>query len=90
MANNGKLIEVTNLKTYFDTLDGTVRAVRGVSLEVSAGETLGVVGESGCGKSVTAFSILRLLPKTSRIVDGKILFHRRDGSAPTGRVPGRP
>ncbi len=83
MTNNRTLIEVTNLKTYFDTLDGIVRAVRGVSLEVSAGETLGVVGESGCGKTVTAFSILRLLPKTSRIASGQILYRRRDVSEPT-------
>jgi oligopeptide/dipeptide ABC transporter ATP-binding protein len=57
-------------------MDGIVRAVDGVSLDVRAGEALGVVGESGCGKSVTAFSILRLLPKTSEIIDGKILYRR--------------
>ena len=75
------LIQVSDLKTYFRTLDGEVRAVDGVSLEVKPGETLGLVGESGCGKSVTAFSILRLLPqKTSRIVQGEILFDRGDGS----------
>ena len=72
------LIRVSNLKTYFNTLDGVVRAVNGVDLEISAGETLGIVGESGCGKSVTAFSILRLLPKTSRIAAGEILYRRRD------------
>lgn len=77
------IIRVENLKTYFRTLDGVVRAVDGVSLEIKPGETLGLVGESGCGKSVTALSILRLLPpKTSRIVEGKILFNRRDGSSP--------
>jgi peptide/nickel transport system ATP-binding protein len=75
------LIKVNDLKTYFRTLDGEVRAVDGVSLEVKPGETLGLVGESGCGKSVTAYSILRLLPqKTSRIVQGEILFDRGDGS----------
>ena len=72
------LIRVSNLKTYFNTLDGVVRAVNGVDLEISSGETLGIVGESGCGKSVTAFSILRLLPKTSRIAAGEILYRRRD------------
>jgi peptide/nickel transport system ATP-binding protein len=79
--NQPFLIKVNDLKTYFRTLDGEVRAVDGVSLEVKPGETLGLVGESGCGKSVTAFSILRLLPKkTSRIVQGEILFDRGDGS----------
>jgi peptide/nickel transport system ATP-binding protein len=73
------IVRVTDLKTYFRTLDGEVRAVDGVSLEIKPGETLGLVGESGCGKSVTAFSILRLLPpKTSRIVQGEVLFDRGD------------
>ncbi len=81
--NREYLVRVDNLKTYFRTLDGEVRAVDGVSMEIKPGETLGVVGESGCGKSVTAFSILRLLPrKTSRIVDGSILFNRGNGSSP--------
>ena len=75
--NNQYIVKIDNLKTYFRTMDGTVRAVDGVSLDVKAGEALGVVGESGCGKSVTAFSILRLLPKTSEIVEGKILYQAR-------------
>ena len=75
------LLRIEDLRTHFTTLDGVVRAVDGVSLQVHPGETLGVVGESGCGKSVTAFSVLRLLPRrTSRIVSGTILFDRRDGS----------
>ena len=79
----GPLLEIEDLRTHFTTLDGVVRAVDGVSLAVHPGETLGVVGESGCGKSVTAFSVLRLLPRrTSRIVSGQILFDRRDGGAP--------
>ncbi|MBI5303226.1 MAG: ABC transporter ATP-binding protein [Chloroflexi bacterium] len=78
--NAKNLIEIKNLKTYFDTLDGTVRAVDGVSLTIAPRETLGLVGESGCGKSVTAYSILRLLPpKYSRIVEGEILYHRING-----------
>ena len=79
--NQKPVVCVEELKTYFQTLDGTVRAVDGVSLHVNRGETLGVVGESGSGKSVTAYSILRLLPrKTSRIVGGHIWFDRGDGS----------
>ena len=70
------LISIDNLKTYFKTMDGTVRAVDGVTFDIYKGEALGLVGESGCGKSVTAFSILRLLPKTSKIVDGSIRYHR--------------
>ncbi len=81
-ATSRSIVEVINLKTYFRTLDGTVRAVDGVSLQVKEGETLGVVGESGCGKSVTAFSILRLLPKTSRIVSGEVWFDWGDGRSP--------
>jgi oligopeptide/dipeptide ABC transporter ATP-binding protein len=80
-GNQRYIVRVEDLKTYFYTLDGVVRAVDGVSLEIKPGETLGLVGESGCGKSVTAFSILRLLPlKTSRIVQGSIFYDRRDGS----------
>ena len=85
VATNGKrpLLRIEDLRTQFTTLDGVVRAVDGVSLEVDPGKTLGVVGESGCGKSVTAFSVLRLLPRrTGRIVSGRILFDRRDGTPP--------
>jgi peptide/nickel transport system ATP-binding protein len=79
-TNGNNLIEIKDLKTYFDTLDGTVRAVDGVSLTIAPQETLGLVGESGCGKSVTAYSILRLLPpKYSHIVQGQILYHRPGG-----------
>jgi len=69
------LLEIDDLRTYFFTRDGVVRAVNGVSLKVMPGETLGVVGESGCGKSVTALSILRLIPEPpGRIVSGAIRF----------------
>ena len=71
--NNGPLLRIENLKTHFHTADGVVRAVDGVTLEIAPGQTLGLVGESGCGKSVTAFSVLRLLPsRLARIVDGAI------------------
>lgn len=73
------LLRVEGLRTQFRTRDGIVRAVDGVSFDVQAGETLAIVGESGCGKSVTAMSILRLLPMPpARIVGGKIEFEGRD------------
>jgi peptide/nickel transport system ATP-binding protein len=73
------LLEVRDLRTHFFTQDGVTRAVDGVSLSVMPGETLGIVGESGCGKSVTALSILRLLPdKLARIVGGEVSFEGVD------------
>ncbi len=78
----GELLKIEGLKTHFFTSDGVVRAVDDVSLEIQPRETLGLVGESGCGKSVTAYSIMRLLPKSSRIVQGKILFRRRGQDQP--------
>ncbi|MCL4408232.1 MAG: ABC transporter ATP-binding protein [Thermotogae bacterium] len=72
---NHKLLEVKDLHTVFHTEDGTVEAVSGVNFEVYDGETLGIVGESGCGKSVTSLSIMRLLPKqTGEITKGEIIF----------------
>ncbi len=68
------LLEVTDLRTYFFTRQGTVKAVDGVSLTVRRGEIRGVVGESGCGKSMTAMSILRLVDKPGRIVSGEVWF----------------
>ena len=64
------LLEIDDLRVSFRTLEGSVRGVDGVSLAIRSGETLGLVGESGCGKSVTAHSILRLLPKRSARIDG--------------------
>ncbi|MCA1644112.1 MAG: ABC transporter ATP-binding protein, partial [Chloroflexi bacterium] len=74
------LLAISELRTHFVTHDGIVRAVDGVTLHIKPGETLGLVGESGCGKSVTAHTILRLLPpRSSRIPSGAIRFRRRTG-----------
>jgi oligopeptide transport system ATP-binding protein len=73
------LLEVDNLKTYFYTRGGVVKAVNGVSFNIKPGETLGVVGESGCGKSVTALSVMRLISNPpGKIVDGHINFNGED------------
>jgi len=73
------ILEIEDLRTQFLTRDGVVRAVDGVSLELHRGETLGVVGESGCGKSVTALSVLRLIPiPPGRFASGAIRFEGRD------------
>ena len=73
------ILRVQDLKTYFDTEGGVVRAVDGVSFEVEAGRTLGIVGESGCGKSMTAYSILGLVPQPpGRVAGGEIYFEDRD------------
>ncbi len=73
------LLEVEDLKTYFFTRDGVVRAVDGISFSVAPGETLAIVGESGCGKSVTSLSILRLIASPpGRTVAGRVLFEGRD------------
>ncbi|MFN2114878.1 MAG: ATP-binding cassette domain-containing protein, partial [Anaerolineae bacterium] len=71
------ILEIEGLKTYFFTEEGVVKAVDGVDLTVDRGETLGLVGESGCGKSVAMFSVMRLISEPGEIVDGEITF---DGS----------
>ena len=72
------LLQVEDLHTQFNTSRGVVRAVDGVTLHVDVGETLGIVGESGCGKTMTALSILRLVPDPGRITSGRILFRGTD------------
>jgi len=77
--DHDNLLEIQNLRTYFDVRGHVARAVDNVSLTIGPGETLGLVGESGCGKSVTAHSIIQLIPQPpGRIVSGKILFEGRD------------
>jgi len=77
--NSEKLVDVKNLKTYFYTEEGVVKAVDGVDYEIYPGETLGIVGESGCGKSVTSLSIMGLVESPpGKIVDGEILFEGKD------------
>lgn len=70
------LVEIKNLKTYFKLDEGLVKAVDGVSFDIYRGETLGIVGESGCGKSITARSILQIVDPPGRIVQGSIIYHR--------------
>lgn len=72
------LLEVKDLKTYFYTDEGVVRSVDGVSFSVAKGETLGVVGESGCGKSITSMSIMQLIEKPGKIINGEIIFKGED------------
>jgi len=73
------LLTVNNLKTQFFTQDGVVKAVNGVSFQLLPGETLGIVGESGCGKSITAMSLMRLIPTPpGKIVDGQVVFQGKD------------
>jgi peptide/nickel transport system ATP-binding protein/oligopeptide transport system ATP-binding protein len=79
MTTNGHLLEIRNLKTWFDVRGGVLKAVDDVSISIDAGETLGLVGESACGKSVTASSVMRLVPiPPGRIAGGEILFEGTD------------
>jgi oligopeptide transport system ATP-binding protein len=76
---NGTILSVNNLKTYFQTEDGVVKAVDGITFELKTGETLGIVGESGSGKSVTNLSVMRLIPEPpGKIVEGDIIFNGID------------
>ncbi len=77
-TNTDKILEVHNLKTHFFTEDGVVRAVDGVDFDVNRGEIVALVGESGCGKSVTSLSIMRLVGIPGKVVDGQIMFNNED------------
>jgi oligopeptide/dipeptide ABC transporter, ATP-binding protein, C-terminal domain len=76
------LLEIRDLHVHFETREGTVRALRGVDLVIKRGETLGLVGESGCGKSMTARAILNMVPRPGRIVSGSIRFFRQGNLGP--------
>jgi len=72
------VLEVEGLRTYFKTMRGYVKAVDGVSFRLEKGEAMGLAGESGCGKTTTALSVLKILPSNGRIIEGKILFNKKD------------
>ncbi|HOI34428.1 MAG TPA: ABC transporter ATP-binding protein [Mesotoga infera] len=78
MDSKNALLQVKDLRTYFHTEDGIVKAVDGVTFDVYAGETLGIVGESGCGKSVTSLSVMRLLDEKGEIAGGEIIFEGKN------------
>ena len=80
------MLEIKNLKTRFNTYDGVVKALEGVNLEVKEGEIFGIVGETGCGKSVTSYSLMQLLPRTAEVVAGEIIL---DGEEITGASDSR-
>ena len=76
------LLGISGLKTVFPTDDGIVNAVNDVSFDIARGQTVGVVGESGCGKSITGLSLLQLVPSPGRIEAGELLFHRNGDETP--------
>ncbi|MDE0466343.1 MAG: ABC transporter ATP-binding protein [Candidatus Poribacteria bacterium] len=82
ISHEKPLLEISGLKTVFPTDDGIVNAVSDVSFEIGPGQTVGVVGESGCGKSITGLSLLQLVPSPGRIETGEILFHRNGDGEP--------
>ena len=81
MQQNDLLLDVIGLRTYFTMEEGVVKAVDGVNFQVRRGRTLGLVGESGCGKSVTGFSILQVVTRPGKIESGKILYYRQNGGS---------
>lgn len=89
MSSDNVLAEIKNLHTYFYLAEGIVRAVDGVDLTIRAGRTLGIVGESGCGKSITALSLMQLVPSPGKIEEGEITYYQtihRTASASTSNV----
>jgi oligopeptide/dipeptide ABC transporter ATP-binding protein len=87
MVDNGNiLVQVNNLKIHFFTNEGTVRAVDGVTFDIHSGKTLCMVGESGCGKSVTARALLQIIHRPGKLVDGDIVLHRKTGLDQTEEI----
>lgn len=78
-----KLVEINDLHVYFEVRDGTVKAIQGATFDILRGQTTGVIGESGCGKSVTAKAIMQMIPKPGKIVKGEVLYHYRDKDNPS-------
>jgi oligopeptide/dipeptide ABC transporter ATP-binding protein len=78
MTETDLLVEMKNLHTHFFLAEGVVRAVDGVDMKIRRGQTIGVVGESGCGKSVTSLSLMGLLPPSAKVVEGELLFYKQD------------
>lgn len=72
------LVEIKDLHVHFEVRDGTVKAIQGASFNIYRGQTTGVIGESGCGKSITAKAIMQMIPKPGKIVQGEVLYHFRD------------
>jgi ABC-type dipeptide/oligopeptide/nickel transport system ATPase component len=76
MTEKPLLVEIKDLKVEFDVRDGIVKAVDGATFEIRRGQTMGVIGESGCGKSMTAKAVMQMVPKPGKIVGGEVLYHR--------------
>lgn len=76
MSEKPLLVEIKDLKVQFDVRDGIVKAVDGATFEIRRGQTVGVIGESGCGKSVTAKAVMQMVPRPGKIVGGEVLYHR--------------
>ena len=77
MSSAQPLLKIANLSTWLATHDAVVRAIEGLSLEIARGETYALLGESGCGKSMTALSVMRLLPDNGQVVDGRVVQAER-------------
>lgn len=86
MSNNDILLEVKDLQVHFEVRRGVVRALQGVNFTVRRGKTIGIIGESGSGKSVTARAIMQLLAQNGKVVSGEILFHHRQGNDASSRT----
>jgi peptide/nickel transport system ATP-binding protein len=85
-SDQASVLDIENLSVHFHTRDGVVRALRGVNLKIARGRTIGVVGESGCGKSVMSQAILRIIPKPGKIAGGNILLHRKSAGPESAAI----